>query len=155
MTSSRPMMLSISFFCHLLLIVRSFPHGIFLRFLIVQCMYNLWSCSLCNYLKGLESHSPLKCCHKHFVYRNLIYSRHIYVIRSNNAVLFTLQVGKTQSLAIFAITPKTHTFTHCESCCRLWGNVRGMCGRIRERERLIAAARTSGRGVAYCLRTLL
>jgi len=30
-----------------------------------------------------------------------------------------------------------------------------MCDRIRERERLIVAARTSGRGVSYCLITLL
>jgi hypothetical protein len=121
----------------------------------MHCIFNLWNSSLCNYLKGLELHSPLKCCHKNFVCRNLIYSRHIYVFRSNNAVLFSLQVGKTRSLALFALTPKTHTFMDCESCCRLWGNAGGMCGRIREGERFIAAARTNGRGVAYCLRTLL
>jgi hypothetical protein len=43
----------------------------------------------------------------------------------------------------------------CESCCRLWGNVGEVCDSIRERERLVAAARTSGRGVAYCVITLL
>jgi hypothetical protein len=115
----------------------------------VQCTYNFWSYLLCNYLKVLESHSSPKCCHKNFICRNLIHSRHISVFRSNNAVLCTLEVGKTQSLAIFAVIPKTHKFTDCESCYRLWGNVGNMWNRVHDRERLIAAARTSGRTVTW------
>jgi len=62
-----------------------------------------------------------------------------------------LEVGKTQSLTFLAVTPKTG----CKSCCTLWSNLGEMCDRIRERERLLAAARKSGRGVTYCLINLL
>lgn len=98
-----------------------------------------------------SSHIVPSYCHNNVVGRNVISSRHIYDLRSNNAGLFTLEFGKPHSLTFLAVTPKTD----CESCCRLRSNAGEMCDRIRGRERLIAAARTSGLGVAYCLITLL
>lgn len=103
-----------------------------------------------------SGHILPSCCHESGAGLNVISSRTIYDLRSNNAGLFTLEVGKTQSLTFLAVTPKTD----CDSCCRLWSNIGEMCDRICERELLIAAARASGRvvawrGVAYCLTTLL
>jgi hypothetical protein len=79
-----------------------------LRFLKLHKLFNAGiTYEVFHYVIILSSSHILRSCfHKNVVGRNVIFSRHIYDLRSNNNGLFTLEVGKTQSLTFSAVTPK-------------------------------------------------